>query len=314
MVNPKKPCALPPGGTVRVISPASPAEESAVGRGERELLRLGYRVRRSASRAKPEGYFAGSLPRRTAELREALQDPHADAIVCARGGYGSAAILSALRLRRVPRPRLLIGFSDITALHAFFWQRCRLPSVYGPMVAAGFDQGEGRPGGYDGASFQDAVSGERATWDIPLRGEVLKRGEATGVVLGGCLTLLETTLGTAWELDTRGAILLLEDRAVKPYQLDRMLLHLIQAGKLQGVRGIILGDFPESRPPRGSRVTVRDVCRRLLVPLGVPVVFGAPVGHTARPMLTMPLGVRARMRARGEGMLRILEPAAVAHK
>jgi muramoyltetrapeptide carboxypeptidase len=310
MVKPGKPSALSRGGTVLVISPASSAEEGAIRRGERELARLGYRVRRSSSPTKPEGYFAGPLAQRVAELREALQDPCADAIICARGGYGTAALLSDLRLTRMAPFRLLVGFSDITVLHAFLWHRWRLPTIYGPMVAAGFDQGAGHPGGYDRASFLDAVSGVRAGWEIPLRGEVLVRGEATGVLLGGCLTLLETTLGTSWELDTRGAILLLEDRAVKPYQLDRTLLHLMQAGKFQGVRAIVLGDFPESRPPRGGRVTVSDVCRRLLAPLGVPVVFGAPVGHTARPMLTLPLGVRARLRARGEGKLQILEPAA----
>jgi muramoyltetrapeptide carboxypeptidase len=128
-------------------------------------------------------------------------------------------------------------------------------------------------------------------------------------LLGGCVTLVETSLGTPWELDTRGAILLLEDRGLKPYQLDRMLLHLKQAGKFKGVRGIVLGEFPESEPPEGSRVTVEDVCRRILGPLQIPIVYGAPIGHTARPMLTLPLGIHARLHASGEGHLEILEPA-----
>jgi muramoyltetrapeptide carboxypeptidase len=135
----------------------------------------------------------------------------------------------------------------------------------------------------------------------------MARGSASGTLLGGCLALVETTLGTPWELDTRGAILLLEDRALKPYQLDRLLLHLAQAGKFRGVRGFVLGDFPESEPPRRSRVTVRDVFLRILGPLGVPIVFGAAVGHTARPMLTMPLGVRVRLHAQGAGTLDVLE-------
>jgi muramoyltetrapeptide carboxypeptidase len=96
---------------------------------------------------------------------------------------------------------------------------------------------------------------------------------------------------------------------VKPYQVDRMLVHLAQAGKFRGVRGIILGEFPESNPAGAGGVTVRDVCRRLLGPLRVPVVFGAAVGHTPRPMLTVPLGVRARLVAGGEGKLEILETA-----
>jgi muramoyltetrapeptide carboxypeptidase len=127
-------------------------------------------------------------------------------------------------------------------------------------------------------------------------------------VLGGCITLLETTLGTPWEFDARGAILVLEDRGVRPYQLDRMLLHLRQAGKFKGVRGIVLGEFPDAGSTRAG-VTIFDVCRRRLGDLGVPIVFGAPIGHTPRPMLTIPLGVRARLDASGEGRLDILEPA-----
>lgn len=138
-------------------------------------------------------------------------------------------------------------------------------------------------------------------------------GEASGTLLGGCLTLLQTSLATCWELETRGAILLLEDVGIKPYQLDRILLHWAQAGKFRGVRGIILNDFPESGETRGG-VTIRDVCRRRLGKLGVPVVFGAAVGHVSRPMLTIPLGVRARLRAHGEGKLEILESVVTRQK
>jgi len=95
---------------------------------------------------------------------------------------------------------------------------------------------------------------------------------------------------------------------MKPWQVDRALMHLKQAGKLRGVTGIVLGDFPESNPPAGTE-TVKDVVRRVLAPLGVPIVFGAPIGHTSRPMLTLPLGVQARLSADGEGKLEILEPA-----
>jgi muramoyltetrapeptide carboxypeptidase len=128
-------------------------------------------------------------------------------------------------------------------------------------------------------------------------------------LLGGAMTLVEATIGTPWELDTRDAILVLEDRAMKPYQVDRVLMHLKQAGRLAGVRGFVLGEFPECDPPVAGSPSVRDVCTRILGGLGVPIVFGAPVGHTERPMLTLPLGVRARLSAEGEGVLEILEPA-----
>ena len=137
-------------------------------------------------------------------------------------------------------------------------------------------------------------------------------GKATGRVLGGCMTLVEATIGTPWELDTKDSILVLEDRAMKPYQVDRVLRHLKQAGKFEGVRGIVLGEFPESEPTVAGSPTVREVCARILRPLGVPLVFGAPVGHTPRPMLTVPLGIEAKLDAEGEGTLEFLEPAVVA--
>src|SRR5258708_25191624 len=146
-------------------------------------------------------------------------------------------------------------------------------------------------------------------WSTPLRGETLSRGTSVGTLLGGCITLLETSIGTAWELDARGSILLLEDRGLKPYQLDRMLLHLKQAGKFKGVKGIVLGEFPESEPPEGSAVTIGEVCKRILGPLRIPIVYAAPVGHTLRPMLTLPLCVSGSVHAVGEGRLDILDPA-----
>ena len=120
--------------------------------------------------------------------------------------------------------------------------------------------------------------------------------------------MIETSLGTPWELETVGAILVLEDRGMKPWQVDRALMHLKQAGKFRGVAGIILGEFPECGAPEGSE-TVRDVARRVLGPLGVPIIWGAPVGHAERPMLTLPLGVWARLSTDGETRLEILEPA-----
>ena len=308
-----KPPALAPGDLVRVISPASPADRHALGRGIAELERLGYHVRTGAA-MQPDGYFAGSVLRRKAELESALIDPDTSAVICARGGYGTAALLDDLRLPRNLRPKLLVGYSDVTMLQAYLWSRFRWISLHGPMAAAGFHNGAGNRSGYDLNSFLHASGGKRDSWSIALDAEALSHGETSGVLLGGCISLVETTLGTPWEFDTRGAILFLEDRGVKPYQLDRLLLHLLQAGKFRGVRGIVLGDFPDCEPPQEGSPSVRDVCRRILVPLRVPIVFGAPIGHTVRPMLTLPFGVRARLRAAGEGKLEILEPAVASTK
>src|SRR5215471_15214284 len=112
----------------------------------------------------------------------------------------------------------------------------------------------------------------------------------------------------SWELDTAGAILVLEDRAMKPYQVDRALMHLKQAGKFRNIMGVLLGDFPECDAPAGGE-TVCDVARRILAVLGIPVIWGAPVGHTSRAILTLPLGIAARLSSSGTGRLTILEPA-----
>jgi muramoyltetrapeptide carboxypeptidase len=154
-----------------------------------------------------------------------------------------------------------------------------------------------------------SISEAEHSWNTSLHGEMLVGGEAEGRLLGGAMTIVEATFGTPWELDTRGAILILEDRGMKPYQVDRVLMHFQQAGKLDGVAGIVLGDFPDCEPPVAGSPTVRDICLRILGKLGVPIVFGAPVGHTMRPMLTLPLGVKARLRAQGDGRLEILEAA-----
>jgi muramoyltetrapeptide carboxypeptidase len=177
------------------------------------------------------------------------------------------------------------------------------------MLAAGLDSGCGVPNGYDLDSFTNALLKADPGYALDLCGEPLHPGSAEGILLGGAMTLVEATLATDWELDTANAILVLEDRAMKPYQIDRVLLHLKHARKFANVRGIVLGDFPDCEPPFPCSPSVRDLAQRILGPLGIPIVFGVPVGHTTRPLLTLPLGVRARLMAEGSGRLEILEPA-----
>jgi muramoyltetrapeptide carboxypeptidase LdcA involved in peptidoglycan recycling len=134
------------------------------------------------------------------------------------------------------------------------------------MVAAGFAAGAGAASGYDEQSLRLSISESGANWKIPLRAETLISGTGEGRLLGGAMTLVEATFGTPWELDTRGAILILEDRGMKPYQIDRVLMHFKQAAKLEGVKGIVLGDFPECEAPVAGSPTVRDLCARILGP------------------------------------------------
>ncbi len=303
-----KPPALAPGATVRIVAPASPVQEAGLRRGCEELARLGYKPCWEPRALEREGYFAGPAAVRLAQRTEALADPGAQAVFAARGGYGAGYLLEGLDAHPPARPKIVLGYSDVTLLQALLWQKLAWVTFYGPMVAAGFEAGEDAPGGYDGESFRRAVGETQSGWSLRLRGEALAAGAAEGLLLGGCLTLVESLLGTPWEMETRGAILLLEDRGMRPYQVDRALMHLKLAGKLEEVRGIVLGDFPECDPAEAGSSTVREVCARILLPLGVPVVYGASFGHTKRPMLTLPLGVRARLDAAANHM-HILEPA-----
>jgi muramoyltetrapeptide carboxypeptidase len=306
----RKPRALNSRSVFTPFAPASPADFARVLAGAEELRNLGFQVADSTPLT-PDGYFAGSLAGRRTELLSELEREDVDALVAIRGGYGSNYLLDDLAIERGNAPKVILGYSDLTSLQAYLWKRYAWVGFYGPMLVGGLDAGDGVANGYDRESLLAAVGKADGGWNLKLRGETLVGGEAEGCVLGGCMTLVETTLGTPWELDTRGAILLLEDRGMKPWQVDRALMHLKQAGKFEGVRGIVLGEFPDSGPLMSGSASVRDVCTRILGALGVPIVYGAAVGHTPRPMLTVPLGVKAHLKASGEGELEILEPAVV---
>lgn len=307
----RKPKALASGSRLGVFAPASPADSVEMIAGLAELKRHGFQVV-SNQDSKAEGYFAGAQLERLNGFVDALSSKQVDGLVALRGGYGSNYLLDFDLDKSLVVPKAVVGFSDLTSLQIYLWQRCSWVTFYGPMVAAGLNAGAGTRKGYDENSFLQALTTTTGDWKLRLKAEPVLAGQALGRVLGGCMTLLEATIGTPWELDTKESILILEDRAMKPYQVDRVLMHLKQAGKLEGVKGIVLGEFPESEPAFAGAPTVREVCARILRPLGVPIVFGAPVGHTLRPMLTIPLGVQARLDAEGEGTLEFLEPAVTA--
>lgn len=306
LASTQKPKALSPGSRIAAISPASPARADRFAAGKKELERLGFLVKPQRAMT-PQGYFTGSSEERRAEFLDALNDPSIDALVGTRGGFGSAYLLDVGLPGSLPAVKPLIGFSDLTTLQVYLWQKHRWPSFYGPMLAAGLDHGWGVANGCHLESFQHALT-IGPGYALDCCGEPIVSGLSEGILLGGAMTLVEATLGTPWELDTAGAILVLEDRAMKPYQVDRVLLHLKHAGKFKNVRGILLGDFPECEPPVPNSPSVRDVAQRILEPLNIPTVFGAPIGHTTRPMLTLPLGAPARLTAEGQGTLEILEP------
>jgi muramoyltetrapeptide carboxypeptidase len=306
----KKPKALRKGSRIAVIAPSSPAQDAESLAGIAELQRLGYEVK-AAETQPPVSYFAATTEQRLAQFLAGISSNDVDALIALRGGYGSNYLLTSSLCSHLSEPKCLLGFSDLTSLQTYLWQCGGWVSIYGPMIAAGLNRGANVANGYDPESFSQAVGNTKGGWRIPLKGESLTKGSAQGRIAGGCLTLLLATLATPWEFDATDGILLLEDRGMKPYQVDRSLMHLKQAGKLDGVKGILLGDFPDTPAAAKPGETIREVCRRILSPLGIPIVYGAPVGHTERPMLSIPLGIHAKLDTSGDGLLEILEPAVV---
>jgi muramoyltetrapeptide carboxypeptidase len=212
--------------------------------------------------------------RRLEELQSAVDDPELDAIMAARGGYGATRLLDALDLRSLKaRPKLLIGFSDITALHAV-WSRAGLGSIHGPMAAA-----VGRVGDAELARVIEAIEGRYVRELTGLR--AIAPGRACGPLAGGNLAVLCALLGTPYMPDLSGAVLLLEDVGERPYRVDRMLTSLRQSGALRDVAGILLGAFTHAEPGSDG-MTIDDVLVDRLASLGVPVLAGAPIGHIDR--------------------------------
>lgn len=306
--TPRKPKALKSGSRLAVFAPASPADPVEMIAGLAELKRQGFQVA-SNQDSKAEGYFAGPTLDRMNGFLSAIQSEQIDGLVALRGGYGSNYLLDYDLERGVRNLKCVVGFSDLTYLLIYLWQRFNWVTFYGPMVVGGLNAGPGAQKGYDENSFLQAIRKTESGWKVRLKGEPVLAGQATGRVLGGCLTMIEATIGTPWELGTKDSILLLEDRGMKPFQVDRALMHLKQAGKFEGVKGIVMGEFPDSSPAVAGAPTMKEVCARILRPLGIPIIYGASVGHTLRPMLTIPLGIKARLDADGDGSLEYLESA-----
>jgi muramoyltetrapeptide carboxypeptidase len=292
-----RPPALRVGDVIAVVAPASAPSLTRLARGVATLESLGYRVKVMPETRTRSGRFAGDDRRRAAALRRALADDRVRGIVFARGGFGSARMLPLVEadLRRAG-PKIMVGYSDATTILAYASGELGWVTFHGPMVASDFPTL--RDG--DRRRFREAVGGE------PIRpfelSRIHRRGLAEGRLLGGCLSVLVSLLGTPYEPRFAGAILFLEDVNEEPYRLDRMLTQLRLAGALRRVRGIVFANLTRCGSPTEMHAVLAERTRDL----GVPVAYGLASGH-GRAKRTLPLGVRARLDANA-GTLEILEP------
>jgi muramoyltetrapeptide carboxypeptidase len=289
-----RPAALRSGDTVGIIAPSSGFRRDDLEAGCAELLRLGYQPFYLPTIFERDRYFAGSVQRRVNELHEMFSRPEIKAILCARGGYGCNYLLPHLDLDLIrANPKIFVGCSDVTTLLTYFCGAADLVTFHGPMVAGDL----ARPGCFDQPSWTTALSsGDAYERDFSAEEvEPLSQGIAEGILYGGCLTLLCASLGTPYEIRTQGTMLFIEDRAERPYRIDRMLMQLKLAGKLDGVRGIIFGEMIDCNEPGGLDYTLQQVVMRILAELRIPIAFGLKSGHVSSGSITLPFGVRAKL-------------------
>ncbi|MET9337962.1 LD-carboxypeptidase [Nonomuraea sp. NPDC003804] len=266
------PLRLGAGDTVAIVSPSGPPNAALLQRGVKLLEGLGLKVVLGRHVLDREGYLAGTDADRAADLQAAWCDPAVSAVFCSRGGYGAARILDLLDWRemRAASPKILLGSSDITALHHVFGVELGLPTLHGPMPACRPLSFEAEP---EPVTWDHLRAALFATAPPPVTGDrVLREGRAQGVLAGGNLALLASLCGTRYQPSFAGRLVLLEDVGEQPYRIDRMLTQLLQAGAFDGVRGIALGSWVECGDPY-------PVLAERLGPLGVPIIGGLTVGH-----------------------------------
>jgi muramoyltetrapeptide carboxypeptidase len=293
-----RPPPLRAGDVVRIIAPGSGFEPEPFAAGLEVLRgRLSLRPRFRDDITARDGYLAGSDQRRLDEWNEAVADPEARAIFCARGGYGAMRLLPGLDLAPLlARPRLLVGFSDVTALHARL-NAAGLATLHGPVVtqlgrapADALDHLAALLGGAPPAGLDGPGCGLTGT-------AVIRPGAVSGPLLGGSLTMLAHLCGTPWQPSLRGAILFFEDVGERPYKLDRYLTQLRLSGALDGLAGVAVGQLSGCDGGDGEAAAT---VRRLVAAMGVPAIEGLPAGHEDRN-LALPLGPRATLEAPAPG-------------
>ena len=290
----KKARAIRPGARIGIAAPAGVVSPERIEEGEALIRRLGFEPFRRADLGARRGYLAGDDERRAAELMELVADPAIDAILCARGGYGCHRIvgrLDAALVRKAAKP--LVANRAITTVMRGQRRCAGLVGIHGPMLERRHTAGSETL-----ASLVRALSGCGAPLRLP--GRTLCEGWAEGRLVGGSLSLVAASLGTPWEIDTRGAILMLEEVGELPYRVDRMLQQLLAAGKFESLAGVGIGSIIGCEDERYPDLGVDALLRELLPSLGVPVLTDLPFGH-GEANLAWPLGARAAIDAdRGE--------------
>ena len=283
------------GSKLGIIAPAFPPDAEKLRKGIDYLLSKGFEADTAESLTAKHGYFAGSDDLRLKDLYRMYADPTIDAIICARGGWGTLRLLDKLDYNLIRNnPKLLIGYSDITTLQLAIWAKTGVPSLSGPMVAV--EMGSGILD-FTEKHFWQIVNnrGDDYSFDINSKEiEIWRNGKARGLLLGGCLSMVVHQLGTPYSPDYRGAVLFLEEIGEEPYKIDRYLAQLKQAGVLDNINGLILGNFIDCDNDDSKRdsFTCKEVLQDYFAASSYPVIYNFPYGH-GMYKFSMPIGVQA---------------------
>jgi muramoyltetrapeptide carboxypeptidase len=283
-IDKRLPMRLKPGDCIGIVAPASPFEETDFFSGIRILENMGFRVRFPKGIFSRSGYLAGPDMDRAAQVNAAFADSSVQAIVCARGGYGSMQILPYLNYEAIRRhPKLLMGFSDITALLCSLYQYAGLVSCHGPVVTTLKSAG---------SRTLESVFSVLTLNELPLiqleRGVALSPGKASGPVICGNLTTLCHLIGTPFQPKMNGHILILEDTGEKPYRIDRMLTQMKLAGAFNGLCGLGIGTFEHC----GEADELFEIISRIFNPINIPILAGFDIGH-GPDNIAIPFGLEA---------------------
>jgi muramoyltetrapeptide carboxypeptidase len=307
---------LPPGGTIGVTAPASPWDErSEVDRGVRWWESKGYRVKLAEGIWERDDYLAGDPKTRARDIQAMFADPDVDAVQVFGGGYGCAEVAPLLDLEAIgATPKPFVGYSDITVLHLAIRKVAGLVTFYGPGLGG---VASPKANDFNQDRLLRALTDPGPIGEIPARPDdpyvgVIGSGRVTAPLVGGCLWLLADSLATPWEVETDGCILFFEDLHTPSWMLDAELTHLRNAGKLDGVVAVAVGEMFQCEdwrfPDPGVRTkSMEDVFERHFEPMGIPVLFNLPLGH-GKHLATIPLGVTATVDAEAR-TLSIDEPA-----
>jgi muramoyltetrapeptide carboxypeptidase len=300
-----KAAPLPEGGTIGVAAASSPFENrSEIDRGVRWYEEHGYRVKLAPHVYARDDFVAGDARARADDVTALFADDEVDVVQMLRGGYGASQVVPLLDYDVIAAsPKPFVGYSDVTALHIAIRQRTGLVTFYGLGLTS---MGAPKREEWDKEHFLHAMSATEPLGEVPARPDdpyigSLGSGRASAPLVGGCLWLLRETLGTPWEIELDGAILFFEDVHAPPWHVDGMLTQLRNAGKLDGVKGVVIGEMfksehsDEPEPWLRSR-SMEDVFEHHLEPLGVPILHNLPLGH-GKHLVTIPLGVAATIDA-----------------